>query len=42
MEKWLTNANETLEDCTGFGDETDTKHKLQAIIVRTLLSQDLY
>lgn len=35
MEKWLTNANETLEDCTGFGDENDTKQKLQAIIVRS-------
>lgn len=35
MEKWLTNANETLDECTGFGDENDTKQKLQAITVCT-------
>lgn len=33
MDKWLANANETLDECTGIGNEDETRHKLQAITV---------
>lgn len=33
MDNWLINANETLDECTGIGDENETRQKLQAITV---------
>lgn len=33
MDKWLANANQTLDECAGIGDENDTRQKLLAITV---------
>lgn len=33
MDKWLANANETLDECAGIGDENETRQKLLAITV---------
>lgn len=33
MDNWLTNANKTLDECTGIGDENETRQKLHAITV---------
>lgn len=33
MNKWLANANETLDKCSGIGDENETRQKLLAITV---------
>lgn len=33
MDKWLAAANETLDECTGIGDENETQQKLSAITV---------
>lgn len=38
MDKWLANANETLEECAGIGDENETRQKLLAITVLKLSS----
>lgn len=33
MDKWLANANETLDDCGGIGDAQQTQQKLDAVNV---------
>lgn len=35
MDKWLANANETLENCAGIGNEPETRQKLTAVTVNT-------
>lgn len=34
MDKWLSNANETLAECLGVGDQQSTQIKLSSINVR--------
>lgn len=36
MDKWLTKANEILDECAGIGDENETRQKLLAITVLAL------
>lgn len=33
MDKWLANANETLDNCASIGNEEETRQKLQEINV---------
>lgn len=38
MDKWLSNANETLAECLGVGDQQSTQIKLSSINVRISFS----
>lgn len=42
MDKWLANANETLDECAGIGDENETRQKLLAITVLKLQKKSNY
>lgn len=33
MEKWLANANDILEECSGIGTELETRQKMESINV---------
>lgn len=37
MDKWLSNANETLAECLGVGDQQSTQIKLSTINVSSFL-----
>lgn len=37
MDKWLSNANETLAECLGVGDQQSTQIKLSSINVSNFL-----
>lgn len=42
MDKWLSNANETLAECLGVGDQQSTQIKLSSINVSSFLIKFFY